>query len=335
MHRIGKLVLALCLAAQWVAWGGDAFGGEKAYDGSLVGWHNKTELSYITTSGNSDYETFGLKNTFGRRWAKQKFTIKFDGLSSDTSDDWFLQSVPGIRWDIGAVPEIGELELIKPERESDVDRIFIEGTYSRQIRNRWDWRTGSSWDRNEDAGIISRWIYFTTAGTHWFDGDRLKFDTSYGPSYTVRAEETPDPLKDDRFLGGRLDSDLKWKLLETTTFENDTNYNVSFKDRGDYTVNMINSISVKMNSWLSLKLSHTILYNSEPALEDVDVVVRVVVIDPDGIPSSGDEFFETVAEGGAEITVGEEQVRKEPLDTTFRATILIDFHPKAKDKGGS
>ena len=67
------------------------------------------------------------------------------------------------------------------------------------------------------------------------------------------------------------------------------------------------------------------LYNSIPALEDVDIVARVQLLDPDGIPGNGDEFFETVASGGFEVAVGEADVRKEKLDQIFKTTLVISF----------
>ena len=58
---------------------------------------------------------------------------------------------------------------------------------------------------------------------------------------------------------------------------------------------------------------------------DVDVVARVNLLDPDGIPGSGDELFETVEVGGAEIVLGENKVRKDKLDTVFRTALVISF----------
>jgi hypothetical protein len=70
-----------------------------------------------------------------------------------------------------------------------------------------------------------------------------------------------------------------------------------------------------MTKRLSLRASLRSLYNSEPALEDVVQVARVVVRDPDGIPGSG----------GYEITFGETPVRKETLDLIFTAGLAGAF----------
>ena len=54
---------------------------------------------------------------------------------------------------------------------------------------------------------------------------------------------------------------------------------------------------------------------NDPAHEDVAVIARARVVDPDGAAGTGDELFETVAEGGAAIRVGSGPVRTDRLDT--------------------
>jgi hypothetical protein len=67
------------------------------------------------------------------------------------------------------------------------------------------------------------------------------------------------------------------------------------------------------------------LYNSLPALEEVDLVGQVVLVDPDGVPGSGDELFETVASGGAPVDLGTVPERKEKLDTVVTMTLGVTF----------
>ena len=51
----------------------------------------------------------------------------------------------------------------------------------------------------------------------------------------------------------------------------------------------------------------------------------MILIDPDGTPGTGDEFFQTVTDGGAEIEIGQESIRKDELDTIFRTSLVINF----------
>jgi putative salt-induced outer membrane protein YdiY len=187
------------------------------------------------------------------------------------------------------------------------------------------WNAGASWDRNEDAGIISRTIVFAGLGRVVRDREDLKFRVTYGLSWTDRVEDVEDPEKEGRFPGARFTSDLTDKWGATTTYDNDFTFNVNLQDGSDYNADLIQGIAVAMSTHLKLKVSLQLTYSSEPALEDVDIVARARLVDPDGIPGSGDEFFETVASGGSEITIGEGVLRKEPLDSTFRTSLQIDF----------
>jgi hypothetical protein len=80
-----------------------------------------------------------------------------------------------------------------------------------------------------------------------------------------------------------------------------------------------------MTERLSLRVSLHWLYNNLPALEDIDLVARVEVVDPDGIPGNGDEYFETVESGGFPIDAGSVLERKEKLDTVFTTSLGISF----------
>lgn len=209
--------------------------------------------------------------------------------------------------------------------EPDVGKYFAEASVSRKIAEHFKWNTGTSWDRNDDAGILSRVIVFGGLGHDWWDTDDLKFTTDYGLSYTDREEETPDPLKDSHFFGARLGFDYRNRFGKVTVYDLDFTSNFSLKDSADYNLDMTNAIAVNMGNHLALKVSLQWQFSNEPALEDVDVIARVEVIDPDGVPGNGDEFFRTIDTGGAELGLGESETRKDELDTTFRTSLVIEF----------
>ena len=81
-----------------------------------------------------------------------------------------------------------------------------------------------------------------------------------------------------------------------------------------------------MNNHLSLKASVQWLFESEPALDTgLDVIAFVEVVNPDGVPGSGDEFFRTQSSGGVKLVVGTANARKDKLDTVFRTSLVISF----------
>ena len=297
-------------------------------DGPKLGWGNVTDLSLVLTDGNARAETLGFDNRLTRRWEKSFFELKLNAVKSDTADDNYRQVEAGITWPVGAPPPAGGTStLISPPLEPDLEKYWIEPSYSKNISNNLFWTLGASWNRDVDAGLINRYVGYATLGNNWVDKDYLEWRTSYGLSYTDREEETPDPLKDDTFPGARL----SWYFMtqfgknKTMTYDNDWDFTMSVKDTSDFSTNMIQSFAVKMTTHLSLKVSLQWQYNNEPALEDIDVVARVVIVDPDGTPGTGDEFFETVDSGGAEIVLGEVGERKQQLDTIFRTSLSIKF----------
>lgn len=187
------------------------------------------------------------------------------------------------------------------------------------------WHAGVSWDRNVQAGILSRSVAFAGVGHVWWARKDLKFDTSYGLSWTDRTEEIQDPEKEDRFPGVRFSWNYTNRWGKFVTYKNDWRFNISLSDISDYSSTMSQSVAVPMSSHLALKVSLQWKYNSEPALEDVSVLAQVVVVDPDGIPGSGDEFFETVESGGTTIDLGCVPKPNEPLDTVFTSSLTISF----------
>ena len=88
---------------------------------------------------------------------------------------------------------------------------------------------------------------------------------------------------------------------------------------------MAHALSVALSTYLALRVGLQWLYEHEPAPEAVAVVARVEVVDPDGVPGSGDELFETVADQGTSIALGTRRVRKDRLDTIFRTALVIGF----------
>ena len=289
------------------------------------GWDNETELSLALTAGNSSARTFGFGNTLRHGGDTSRFQLRLNGLRSGTADDRFLLVEPGVRFPVDGSPGAAGTRLVEPAREPDVENYLVSGRYDVEIGGRLFWNAGGSWDRNTDAGILSRYSAFAGVGNTWRDDETLRFATTYAASYTDRREAARDPRKDARFSGARLGWEYRHRLSGATVVENELTANVNLTDAADYSVNTVAALSVGLGSHLALRVSLQLLYESDPPPEDVAVIARARVVDPDGVAASGDELFETVAEGGAAIRVGSDQVRKNPLDTIVRTALVIGF----------
>ena len=289
------------------------------------GWSNATELSVVRTQGNAATQTFGFKNTLRRNWSGARLRLRVDGVRARSAGDRILVVEPGLRFLPGELPADFDTSVSREGGAPDVEQYFVEGRAELTISDRFFWNAGASWDRNHDAGIRNRYVSFGGVGNVWADASDLSFSTGYGFSYTVREETEPDPAKDDRFGGVRVDTDYHQRLGAALELDSDAALNVNLLSASDYSLNVTNAVGVAINEHLSLRVSLQHLYEHRPALEDTGIVARVALVDPDGAPGSGDELFETLAAGGAAIDFGTGQIRKAGLDAIFRTALVISF----------
>jgi len=304
----------------------DARAQDKAKEPPELGWSNIADLSLVLTAGNSAAQTWGFTDELRHVWKDARFKFEANVVRSDTSDDRFFLVNPGIEFPVGGAPANPATSLVKPDPTLDVANYLLRGSYERDITPRVFWNAGSSWDRNDDAGILNRYIVHAGVGNTWMDTQRRRFATNYGISYTDREEEKPDPQKDRRFAGARLGCGYIESFNAGTTFDNKFAANVNLSDRGDYSIDTTSALTVSVVSHVSLKVSLQWLYEHEPALEpDLDVIAFVDVINPDGIPGSGDERLRTLSSGGAKLVLGSADARKDKLDTVFRTALVIKF----------
>lgn len=292
---------------------------------TAAGWTNETELSLALTGGNSTARTFGFGDTARHAGEGSRLQIRVSGIRSGTAGDRFLLASPGLRFPVAGAPEDPETRLVRPRAETEVENYLFSGRYEMDVSERFFWNAGGSWDRNSDAGILNRYTAFAGVGHVWVDAGSMRFATSYAASYTNRAEETPDPGKDPRFAGTRLGWDYRHRLGDAIVYENELTANANLTAASDYSFNMSHALSAALGAHLALRVGLQWLYEHEPASEDVAVVARVEVVDPDGAPGSGDELFETVSDGGAAIDLGASRIPRDRLDTIVRTALVVSF----------
>ena len=289
------------------------------------GWDNATELSVVRTGGNAETQTLGFSNTLRVRGTAHRLRLRFDGVRSRAGDERYLLVAPGVRFPPGARPDQFETVTARPLLEPDVEQYFVEGRYDRELGEHFLWHAGASWDRNNDAGIRNRTIVFGGVGNTWIDRESTGLATAYGVSCTAREELVADGAKADHFAGFRIDSDYRQRLGTITSVDGALTLNVSLVDRSDYSVKSTSGVAVAMTDHLSLRISLQWLYEHQPAFEEAAIVALVALRDPDGAPGSGDELFETVADGGLAIDLGTGHLRKDGLDTILRTALVISF----------
>ena len=321
-----RRVMAMCLVAWLGAGVENVWAQDKPKEPPKLGWSNTTDLSLVITAGNSAAKTWGFTDELKHVWKDARFKFETNVVRSDTSDDRFFQVASGLEFPVGGAPVNPSTSLVIPDPTLDVATYLLRGSYERNITPKFFWNAGASWDRNDDAGILNRYIMHAGVGNTWEDTARRRFATTYGISFTDREEEEPDPEKDRRFTGGRLGWDYKEQFNAGTTFDHKFATNVNLSDPSDFSIDTTSALTVAMVSRVSLKVSLQWLYENEPALEsDLDVIALVDLINPAGIAGSGDEFFRTLSSGGSKLVLGSADARKDKLDTIFRTALVIKF----------
>lgn len=258
-----------------------------------LGWFDTAELGLVVTGGNSDTSTLGLKNTLERVWEKARFTLLAGAVRAESA---FNRRAVGTSQNDYSVTD---------DTETTVDQYFLNGRYDRDITERFFWFAGAGWDRNEPAGIKTRYTGFGGVGNIWRDGEKVKFRTDYGLSYTDQTDVVSDDSTSDSFLGARFSWVYSHKFTESTTYGNDFIVDENLDETSDFRADMTNWVAVSMTKRMALKVSLRLLYDNDPSLE----VLRLHDdADPDTPPSG--------------VTVDNPL---DELDSILTASLVINF----------
>ena len=193
LRRAGRpaRIIALLGAAVCCVWlAAPAQAQEEADDEPDPGWTNETELSLALTGGNSAARTLGFSNALHFVGESSRLQVRVNGLRSRTAVDPFLLVAPGVRFPLTGAPDDPPSTLVKPGSEPEAEHYEVAGRYDTEISERFFWNAGGSWDRNREAGILSRYSAFGGLGNVWSDRDALRLATTYAVSFTNRREET-------------------------------------------------------------------------------------------------------------------------------------------------
>lgn len=268
-------------------WGATAL----AEDEKEFGWSDTADFSMVATSGNSESFTLGAKNLLTRTWEKAKLELTVGLIRAETNDiDRFAVQGAG-----------GGAKVIEEDnKDTDPERYFFNGRYSRLISEKFFWYTGLDWERNRPSAVESRIIASGGVGNLWYDTDKIKFRTDYGLSYT---DEEDTNGASTSFAGLRLGWNYQHKLNDTTTYTNTLVIDESLDETSDFRADMINEVQVAMNGRLALKVSLRVLFDNEPAFEELDV-------------------FDSPDQSNK---VGTVDAQKDSTDTVFTASLVVNF----------
>jgi putative salt-induced outer membrane protein YdiY len=256
-----------------------------------TGWFDEAELSLVATDGNSQSETFSLRNTLTRIWEKAEFKLAAGGLRAETTD--LTRSAVGT--------SLADATLVESSTTAvTAERYLLDARYEYRVSNRRYWYGALRWDRDEPAGIQNRSSGAAGVGSSWLDNEKSRWHTDYGLTYTIQEDVVEPAGAGDGFLGFRLSSDYWRQLTATSKFSNQTVVDQNLDESSDLRAHMVNALSVRISDRLALKVSQEVQFDKSPAL------VAVPIFTPAGEPV-GEELF----------------VEADEVDTTLSLALVV------------
>lgn len=231
-------------------------------------WENATELSFVSTGGNSSSSTLGLKASLTGTGAPNGFKLELGGIRAESERT--IRTATGDQNTF----TINETTVSELTAES----YFARSRYDRELGAGFLF-AGGGWERNTFAGVQNRFSLVSGFGRTWVEGESGRFKTDLGGTYTIQKDVEPEPGADDAFGGLRITLDATRRLSTSAELASTLIADENLEERGDFRADWVSSLSVAISEGLALKTSVQILYDSEPAF------IRVPLIDGTGTPT--------------------------------------------------
>ncbi|WP_158771021.1 YdiY family protein [Paraglaciecola sp. L1A13] len=210
---------------------GNAFAQEEVKPFTMDG-----ELGFIATSGNTETTSLNAKLSAHQELEQWSNDFLFEGLYKN--DDVAIDDDTS-------------------EKQTTAQKFFISGQGNYKLANP-DHRLFAFGSYEDDR--FSSFNYQSTVAAGWsqklWDNETTKFEYSVGPGYSF-AETAEGEDADSAIVRGALG--FNWKISDTATFKQTMSTEVGEDNTKSKS---ITSLSAKINSSLSMKLTFTLDHNS-------------------------------------------------------------------------
>jgi len=211
-------------------------------------WESAVGLSYLSTTGNSDTETFGLDIKAVRKptpWGME-FTATFDRAENDSV--------------------------------LTAERYFggLRGT--RSVGEKWTLFAGLSGEKDEFAGFKMRTML--EGGATYIAMDAEKYFLSFDGALTYTDEDRIQPNPDESFMGALAAAHFVWKFSETASLSEDLSYFPNFDTSSDWRAESVTALQAAMTDTLAVRLSYEWRYRNEPIgdADDTDTTTKASLV---------------------------------------------------------
>ena len=210
------------------------------------------ELSFVSTTGNTDTQTLGLGGLIECKPNKWTYTAKGAFIRSEADD----------------------IETAK-----SLDTLFRA---ARDLTPRLKAYGQFIYFQNEFAGIDNRYAVEGGLAYMLFVHPKHTLEIDGGIGYTKedRIELLSIGDEDLSFATARTGAIYRWKISETAEFGEDAGFTFNLNDGEDWRFANIAYIAAKLNTILSLKFSYAVAYlnNPVPGFGKTDTITSAAVV---------------------------------------------------------
>ncbi len=194
------------------------------------------ELSFVSTTGNTDTQTLGVGGAIECKPNKWTYTGKGAFIRSEADN----------------VETAKSLDTLFRAARDLVPRLKAYGQFN--------------YFQNEFAGIQNRYALEGGLSYMLFMHPKHTLEVGGGFGYTKEDRvEVPGILDEDlSFATARTGAIYRWKISETAEFGNDLAFTFNLNDGDDWRFGDVAYIAAKLNTLFSLKLSYTVAYLNSP-----------------------------------------------------------------------
>lgn len=231
----------------------------QAQDEREPGLYDEAELSLVVTAGNSESNALGLTNRLERLWPSSTLSFDVGGIR--------IESGRVMRQAVGTGPDNFEIQE-ETNRETTAENYFATLRFDRELSERTFAYTSGGWVRNRPAGVDNRFTGAVGLGRRLIVSERTNFQVDVGATVTSEDRLLGDT---QNFGGARFSWDFGHLLTESTKFTSLLIVDENLSDTDDLRGEFDNALAVNISETLALKTALKLLFDNQPAFEQVDL----------------------------------------------------------------
>jgi putative salt-induced outer membrane protein len=200
-------------------------------------WFGKVDLSYLSTSGNTDTSSIGGGLELNYNPKPWLFTLKGAYLKSSTDGD------------------------------TTAEAMTLSLRATRDLTERIDVFVGAGWLRNRFSGINNIYNFDGGAGYKLFKGPEQFLRVEAGIGYSMEQDIVLGFIRPYKnYANARAGVGYKWQFTKNAAFTNDFTYLVDLSDTANWFMTEKAAITANISSVFALQASWTLFYRNQPVI---------------------------------------------------------------------